>query len=76
MSEDEVYQKRDILLARMDANLIHVVEWSKNHTIDDKEYQRKTDDVLDDLKKFKWRQIGAIGGVLAVLEIALKLVIK
>ena len=37
MSKDheEVYQKRDLILAKMDANLDHVVEWTKGHDVKD-----------------------------------------
>lgn len=42
-----MYQKRDIMLARMDENLNHLVEWTKNHKVEDDEKHR------DNLGKFK-----------------------
>jgi len=54
---DDTYQKRDILLAKIDTNLEHVVEWTKSHKIDDDAKFKEVD------KKLTW-------GAIAILVMA------
>lgn len=68
MADKEVYQKRDVMMARMDANLQHLAEWSKSHTESDEKYQEKTDETLENLKKFQWKQAGAVGAIVAMVQ--------
>ena len=81
------YQKRDIIIARMDANLSHLVEWSKSHTLADekhqinienalKSYQEKTDLEIADLKSFKFKSIGAVSAILFIVNLIITKVWK
>lgn len=54
---EEVYQKRDIILAEIHTDVKHLLEWSKQHTQDDKEKFDKLD------KDNQWRDKVIYGGL-------------
>lgn len=63
MEHDEVYQKRDIMMARMDENLQHLVRWSKDHTVDD---DLRFKDIKRDIETGKKFLYGALGAILLI----------
>ena len=42
------------LITRIDANLINLIDKTDTHLQDDKDYQRKTDIILDKLNMYLW----------------------
>ena len=63
MSEDEIYQKRDIMLARMDENIQHIKEFTINHP---KEDDARFKEVKADIELGKKFLYGAMGIFVAV----------
>ena len=69
MSE-EIYQKRDILLAEIHADMKHLVKGFDTHVIEDKKYQEKNDKKVELHSKIIYGCLGA----LALFELILKVI--
>lgn len=63
MSEDEVYQKRDLLLAEMHTDIKHIVSWTEKHEVEDDNRFKEVKADIELGKKFLY---GAFGIFVAV----------
>lgn len=74
---DELYQKRDIMLARIDVNVTHMKEWTVQHKFED---DKRHDDNLIKFDKIdandRWQNKILYGmvGVFVFIEFVVKLI--
>ena len=65
---DELYKKRDEILGEMHSDIKHLVKEFDAHVIEDRNYQNKTDESLNQLKAFQWKMTGGIIAAVALVN--------
>ena len=87
MSNEETYQKRDLMMAEIhadvkymkqsfDKDVTHIVNTLDKHIEDDKVVQTKIIHDIDELKVLRWKVAGAIVCAVFLINIGVKIFLK